>query len=116
MACALPENNGPSNVSEAKPKASICWRPKTVVVACRETEPRVVEPANANYGFTAPTFSRSYGLFVQLSSPDNGRLQLVLVTPVWTQVETHFGSSQDVRTGFRLRNLPVTGSDWSNGS
>ena len=45
----------------------------------------------------APTFPRNCGLFVRLPSPDNGRLELVLVTPVGTQ----------------LRNLQAAVSDWS---
>ena len=107
-----PEMNGPSDVSEAK--APIRWRPETVVVACRETGPYIVVPVNANSRFNAPKFSRSCGLFVWLSSPDNGRFQLVLVKPVGTHVGMQIGGSQDVRT--RLWNLPVMGSDWSNGS
>ena len=73
-------------------------------------------PASVNSRFNAPTYSRSCGLFVRLSFPDNGRLQLVLVKPVGMQVGTQIGGSQDVRTGFWLRNLPATGSDWLNGS
>ena len=54
------QKNGQSNVSEAKLKAPILWRPKTVVVAVCATGPRVVlEPAKANSGFNAPSFPRS---------------------------------------------------------
>ena len=63
-----------------------------------------------------PHLRRICVLFVRLSSPDNGRLQLGLVMPVKTQVGTQIGGSQDVRTGLWLRNLPATGSDWSKGS
>ncbi|KAK2170761.1 hypothetical protein NP493_1143g01000 [Ridgeia piscesae] len=61
----------------------------------------------------APKCSRNCGLFVRPPSPDNGRLQLVLVTPVGTQVGTQIDGSHDGTTGLQVRNLPAAVSDWS---
>ena len=72
-----------------------------------------MEPAKANSGFNAPKFSRNCGLFVRLPSSDNGRLQLVLVKPVGTQVGTQIGGSHDGRTGLRQGNMPAAVTDWS---
>ena len=72
-----------------------------------------MEPANANSGFNAPKFYCNCGLFIRLPSPDNGRLQLVLVMPAGMQVGTQIGSSHDRRTGLQVQNLPAAVSDWS---
>ena len=46
------------------------------LVACRETGPRLVEPAKANSGCNVPQCSRNGSLFVWLPSPEIGRPRL----------------------------------------
>ena len=101
IACVFPGPNGQSNVSEdtVPIRQQSNTGSASCKVACRETWPRVVEPANANSGFDAPKFSRNCDLFVRLPFPDNGKLQLVLVTLVGMQVGTQIGGSYDGRTG-----------------